>query len=127
MCGVGVLSTLSGQEQMATGGWQGLVIGRQAKGWEGAERPKWLGAFPGKDRTQGAHLQRRRKGRNRVQEGDPGREKEKTGEVMSASLRPLSGDWGQREETAGMMGQWAEDSQGGCGPLPPHMKPAFPA
>lgn len=23
---------------MATGGWQGLVIGRQVKGWEGAER-----------------------------------------------------------------------------------------
>lgn len=34
-----------GREQMATGGWQGLVIGRQVKGWEGAERTE---VAPGK-------------------------------------------------------------------------------
>lgn len=39
---------------------------------------------------------------------------------MSASLRPLSGDWGQREETAGMMGQWEEVSQGGWAHCHPH-------
>lgn len=27
---------------------------------------------------------------------------------MSASHWSLPGDWGQREETAGMMGQWEE-------------------
>lgn len=32
------------------------------------------------------------------------------GEVMSTSFWPLSGDWGQREESAGMMGQWEEAS-----------------
>lgn len=38
---------------------------------------------------------------------------------MSPSLWPLSWDWGQREETAGMMGQWEEASPGTCGSLPP--------
>lgn len=45
---------------------------------------------------------------------------------MSASLWPLSGDWGQREETAGKMGQWEEASQRACGPLPPQSRQPLP-
>lgn len=46
---------------------------------------------------------------------------------MSASLWPLSGDWGQREETAGMMGQWEEASRSVRGLLPPPIKSAPPS
>lgn len=45
---------------------------------------------------------------------------------MSASLWPLSGDWGQREETAGMMGQW-EESRRVLGLLSPPIKSAPPS
>lgn len=46
---------------------------------------------------------------------------------MSPSLWPLSWDWGQREETAGMMGQWEEASQETCGSLPPLFRAATPS
>lgn len=44
-------------------------------------------------------------------ESRPEKKIEGGGEAMSASRWPLPGDWGQREETAGMMGQWEEASR----------------
>lgn len=42
---------------------------------------------------------------------------------MSASLWPLSG-YKARRQLAGVVGQWEEASQRGCGPLPPPVKAA---
>lgn len=111
-----------GREQMATGGWQGLVTGRHVKVWEGAEG---TAVVPGEwERPKRPFSRGRMEGGGEIEQKREIRlgEREKIeggGEVMSASLRPLSGDWGQREEAAGMMGQWEEASQRVSGPLPP--------
>lgn len=66
---------------MATGGWQGLVIGRQVKGWEGAERMEVAAGKqerqegPRKPFSSGGMKERE----EMEQRGRSGREKEKIG------------------------------------------------
>lgn len=68
------------EEQMATGGWQGLVIGRQVKDWEGAERTE---VAPGKwEKLEGPRWAFSRggmekKGGNGAKEGDQAGKKRK--------------------------------------------------
>lgn len=85
---------------MATGGWQGLVTGRQGKVWEGAEG---TAVVPGEwERPKRPFSRGRMEGRGEIEQKREIRlgEREKIeggGKVMSASLWPLSGDKGRRQ------------------------------
>lgn len=75
---------------MATGGWQGLVIGRQVKGWEGAERTE---VAPGKwERPKRPFSRRRMEERGEIeQKREIGRgERENRGRRRGDVSQPLA-------------------------------------